>query len=379
MRLIESSTLKTGMILGKPVMNEKGQVLIQSGVKITDRMVQKLQDLRITYLYIDDEESKGIEPNYPISEETKQEAITSIQTAFEDVSEKDVVSSTLLLDRLGRGFKSTVKQIFKDISQHHEAISLLSNAIGHDRYTFYHSLNVTIYSIAIAKELGLKEEEIVTVGLGALLHDIGKTKVPESILNKPGKLTPEEYSEIKKHSQFGFEILRKCHEISLVSAHIAYQHHERLDGSGYPRGVKNKDIHLFAKIIAVADVFDAVTSNRIYSQAILPHEGMELIFAGAETQFDLNVIRAFRKTVAIYPSGLTVTLNDGRRGIVAKQNNINSERPIIRIIEEQGKKLNIPYSIDLNKNLTATIVETSTTLAGKQEKLENNTSYYTGT
>lgn len=372
MRLVSTSSLQPKMRLGKAILNDKNQILIQAGVSLTDRMINRLSTLKITYVYIEDEESKGIEPSYPITETTKNEAMKDITSAFGSLVEENVLSNSFIIDRLGKSFSQTVKSILTDVKNHNETISLLSDSIGHDRYTFYHSLNVAIYSIAMARELNYSEEEQITLGIGALLHDIGKTQIPKEILQKPSKLIDKEMELIKSHTELGFNILRKCHEISTVSAHCAYQHHERIDGTGYPRGIEGKEIHKFAKIISVADVFDAVCSNRVYAKAVLPHVGMELLFAGAGTQFDLDIIRAFRRTISIYPVGLTVILNDNRKAIVAEQNKNNSERPIVRVIEEDMKKVEQPYYVNLNKELTITITATETTLIGEQENLNNS-------
>ena len=143
--------------------------------------------------------------------------------------------------------------------------------------------------------------------------------------------------------------------MSLIIAHCAYQHHERLDGSGYPRGIKGEDIHPFAKIIAVADVFDAMTSNRVYRKAMLPHQALEVLYAGSGTLFDANVIEAFRSSVAMYPNGMVVELNDGRKGIVTDQNKGVTDRPVIRIIEEYGQEIQTPYAMDLSTELDKVI------------------------
>lgn len=369
MRLVSTHSLGSGEKIGKPITNDQGQILVQEGMRLTAKMIDRLKKLNITFIYIEDEESAGIEPTSTLSDKTKVEAIHDIKHAFGALGEESALSKSFILDRLGKNFKQTVKGILLDVRDSNEAISLLSDSIGHDRYTFYHSLNVAIYSIAMARELKLSEEEQMTVGIGALLHDIGKTEISARILQKPDKLSIEEMNEIKKHPEIGYNILRKCFEISTMSAHCAFQHHERIDGKGYPRGIKGNDIHRYAKIIAIADVFGAVTSNRVYSKAILPHEGMELMFAGAGTQFELKVIQAFRRTVAIYPVGLTIILNDGRKALVVQQHKLNSERPMVRIIEENGVKVSRPYYVDLNKELTMTVVDTETTLSANEKKL----------
>src|SRR5699024_4018570 len=141
--------------------------------------------------------------------------------------------------------------------------------------------------------------------------------------------------------------LRKQDEFSTVIAHCAYQHHERLDGSGYPRGLVGSEIHKYAKVIAIADVFDAMTSNRDYRAALLPHEALETLYACAVTKFDKQMVVVFRKSIAIYPNGLSVKLSDGRVGVVVKQNKHLNERPVIRILKENNEKLISPYDINL--------------------------------
>ncbi|MBD3108214.1 HD-GYP domain-containing protein [Bacillus sp. AGMB 02131] len=187
--------------------------------------------------------------------------------------------------------------------------------------------------------------------MGTILHDVGKLKVPREILMKPGELADEEFAIIKKHTEYGFVILKEVKTIPLVVALCAYQHHERLDGTGYPQGLKDEDIHYYAKIIAVADVFDAITSNRVYREAMLPHEGLEILYAGCGRLFDLQIVEAFRSAVAIYPVGVTVELSNRTVGIVKKQNIGLGDRPIIEIIEEDGKKLSSPYVINLSEKL----------------------------
>ena len=147
------------------------------------------------------------------------------------------------------------------LNDNSELLSILSDVCVHDSYIFTHSVNVALYSIAVGMELKLPRNQLEDIGLGALMHDIGKVSVPQEILMKPGKLTDEEFSIIKIHAEEGFDLLRNSHTVPLLVAHCAFQHHERLDGSGYPRGISEKDIHRYAKIIAVADVFDAVTSS----------------------------------------------------------------------------------------------------------------------
>lgn len=147
--------------------------------------------------------------------------------------------------------------------------------------------------------------------MGSLLHDIGKMMIPPEILHKPGRLTDEEFDIIKNHAKYGFDILRKQGDVPLLSAHCALQHHEKWNGGGYPRGLAGEEIHPYARALAVGDVFDALTTHRVYRRAMLPHEAMEIIYADTNSHFEQSVVETFRRTVAIYPVGVTVKLNSG--------------------------------------------------------------------
>ncbi|MGM0845836.1 MAG: HD-GYP domain-containing protein [Bacillota bacterium] len=355
MRFISAKTLKPGMVMASTVYNVNGQPLIKSGVSVTDRMIQRLVQLNIQYVYIEDGLSAGIEASDSIPAKVRHDAVSKIDSTFSHLEKNSVSNNLVALEQSAANFKEVIDTILNEIKGSNDLLTLLTDVFTYDSYVFHHSFNVTLYTLAIGIELGMPPKQLDMLGLGAIMHDIGKMKVPEDILMKPDKLTYDEFNEVQKHSEYGFNILRQLHNVSLLVAHCAFQHHERLDGSGYPRGLKGDEIHPFAKILAVADVFDALTSNRVYRGAMLPHEALEILYAGSGTLFDTNVIQAFRNSVAIYPNGMVVVLNDGRRGIVEKQNKGLTDRPILRIIAEQGEELTQPYSLDLAKNLDSTI------------------------
>lgn len=365
MRLISTQSLEEKTTLAKPVYNDKGQILINEGVTLTKRMINRLNELGITFVYIEQKHTEDIVTNHPISQKTRTEAIEAIEDAFDVVQKEGELAKAFVIDKMGKRFSNLISNILHDVQGNKEAISLLSDIYSYDNYIFTHSLNVTIYALALGLELKLPEKKLQEIGLGAIMHDVGKMDIPLNVLLKPGRLTSEEFGVIKKHTEAGFNILRNVPTIPLVAAHCAYQHHERLDGSGYPRGLKGEDIHFYGRLLAIADVYDAVTSNRVYRSAMLPHEGLEILYAGAGSQFDLQMVEAFRKAIAVYPVGLNVYLSDGRRGIVVKQNKLLSERPVIRILAENSKELETPYELDLSKELTVVIAETDTTLKDK--------------
>ncbi len=360
MRLVETSTKLTDTYLGKAIYNNKGQILLNEGVKLDEHLLKRLIEMNIHYIYIKDELTDDLKLHQTLPMEFRKKAIASIEKHFDEFERHRHFSNVLVLEKTAQSLIRLVREIQAEIKNNLDLLTLLSDVYTYDNYIFTHSLNVTMYALAIGMKLNLKDRELESLGLGAILHDVGKMKIPEEILFKPSQLTLEEYNEVKKHAEEGFELLRSIPTVSLVAAHCAYQHHERLDGSGYPRGIKGNEIHHFGKIIAVADVFDAVTSNRVYRQAMLPHEGLEILYAGSGKLYDKKMIEVFRQAVAVYPIGITVELNDGRKGVVSKQNLGLSDRPFVRIFEEHGEEVN-PFEVDLKTALDVMITACDTT------------------
>lgn len=364
MRLVTTKSLKANDILSKPIYHENGNVLIQAGVPLTERIIHRLQDFGISFVYVEDEFTKDIEVSNVISDATRKMAMTTIKTELGEISNHQIIGKAFDTLYLSKNFSNVIEKILTEIKQSDDIISVISDAYCYDSYIFSHSLNVTVYTVGLAVALKYSEKQLYEIGLGAILHDIGKMMVPLGILNKTDRLTNEEFDIIKQHSRAGFDVLRNTPNISLLTAHCAFQHHERLDGSGYPQGLSANEIHPYAKILAVADVFDAVTSNRVYRKAMLPHEGLEILYAGAGTLFDKYIVETFSRTIAIYPIGLTLYLSDGSVGVVVKQNKFFSMRPVVRVFEREGRKVE-PFDLDLLSERHITIVECEARLATK--------------
>lgn len=359
MRLVSALTVQPGAIVAKAIYNEKGQILLNEGVQLSEGIINRLQASGISNIFIKDQQTDDIQFEGTLSDPLRREAIQTINSTFVELQNNTSISSSFVIEKASKRFTELIRNLLTELNEKKELMTLLSDAYSYDNYIFTHSLNVTLYSLAVGMQLKLSRKELEILGTGAIFHDIGKLNVPLDILLKPNKLTDVEYLTIKKHTEDGFNILRKVQTIPLLVSHCAFQHHERLNGSGYPRGIKGEEIHFFAKIIAVADVFDAVTSNRVYRSALLPHEGLEILYAGSGTLFDQSIVEAFRLSVAIYPVGITVQLNDGRKGVVSRQNVGLGDRPIVRILEENGSKVS-PYEIDLKKELTSVIMNCDT-------------------
>ncbi|MDX8044733.1 HD-GYP domain-containing protein [Gracilibacillus sp. S3-1-1] len=357
MRVVPVKNIRPGVELAKPVYDEHGRVLVQTNMQLTEVMIKRLKNMNITYAVIREENTDDILIHSPIPDEQRIEAIQQIKHTFQNVKSDYLMNSNHLLEKAAVKLEVLVKELTTELSKNEEVIHYLSDLLIVDDYLFAHSLNVSMYTLALAQELHVNSSDLEQLGLGAVLHDIGKTMIPDEIINKPGKLEKDEWKIVQAHTEYGFEILRHAHNIPLLVAHCAYQHHERMDGSGYPRGIQQNEIHPFAKIIGVADVFDAVTSNRVYRDAMLPHEGLDILYSGAGTQFDKHLVETFKKTVALYPNGLTVKLSDGRVGVVARQNRQLFDRPVVRILQENDRNVN-PYDLDMKDVLDVTIVST---------------------
>lgn len=355
MRLIPLSKCEPGMKLGKNIYNEEGRILLSQEVELTSGMIQRLVSSGIHYLYIADSRTDDIVIPDLISPETRVRTVTQIRTTFRalmgETNRKQNPGS------LAKGFRDVLQMIIDDLSGNKDAMVMLMDLNVTDLYLYQHSMNVCIYTSMVGMHAGYSRDELFTLGLGALLHDIGKTKIPIDILNKKDKLTREEFELIKKHTEIGFRMLKDEANIPLISAHCALQHHERLNGSGYPRGLSGTEIHDYAQWIGIADSFDAMTTHRVYRKPLLPHDAMEALYAGADTLYDIEKIKLFRDKIASYPLGAMVRIHTGETGVVVDINASSPHRPIIRILEnEAGEALSTPYEIDLSKQLSVMIV-----------------------
>jgi HD-GYP domain-containing protein (c-di-GMP phosphodiesterase class II) len=192
---------------------------------------------------------------------------------------------------------------------------------------------------------------LIDLGVGSLLHDLGKTKIPIEILNKNGKLTDEEYSIIKKHPELGYKIVQNVKEVNERARAIILEHHERVDGKGYPYGLTGDKISKFSKIACISDVYDAIVSDRVYRKGFAANEAYEFVLGGGGSFFDFDLVNVFRNNFSIYPLGVCVKLSNGIEGFVVGHNKGFTDRPVVRVLyDEYGNRIN-PMEIDLIKVL----------------------------
>ncbi len=220
-----------------------------------------------------------------------------------------------------------------------------------DDYTYMHSVAVCGLMIALGRRMGLDEEELKIVGLGGLLHDLGKIAMPTAVLNKPGKLTDAEFGIMKTHPLAGWELLKKSNTVGEVPLDICLHHHERMDGNGYPDKLSGAALTTHARMGAVCDVYDAITSDRPYKTGWAPGESVKLMAKWCNGQFDETIFQQFVKTVGIYPTGTLVRLKSGRLGVVMDQPETNLLQPTVKAFFSTKSQAHItPETIDLARS-----------------------------
>ncbi|MDD2701199.1 MAG: HD-GYP domain-containing protein [Sideroxydans sp.] len=269
---------------------------------------------------------------------------------------KAAVTSMFQEARMGNAIKVSeaaplVEEISKSITRNPEAFLNLARLKTKDDYTYMHSVAVCALMIALGKQLGLEDDDLREAGLAGLLHDVGKMMVDQEVLNKPGKLTDEEFEMIKEHPRKGWEILQGSSDITPTALDVCLHHHERMDGKGYPDKLGGEQISLFARMGAVCDVYDALTSNRCYKNGWEPAETIRKMAEWRTGHFDERIFQAFVKTIGIYPSGTLVRLKSGKLAIVMEQTEKSLLTPIVKIFfSTKSNEPIMPEMLDLGRS-----------------------------
>lgn len=317
MRYISIDQAEVGMVVGKSIYNEQGAVLVNYKVKLTNKLIERMKEKGLSGFYIEDALSEDIHVEDIISESLEKKAAQALHKM--DIDEALDVAN----------------DITEELSTNGEiSLNLVSLRTNSD-YTYKHSVNVSVLSVLIGMGIGMKKPMLKELAAAGLLHDIGKINIPSDILNKPGALTEEEYELIKKHSEMGYE---KIKDNVLISSKIkmgVYMHHENLNGTGYPLGLQDDQIYTFAKIIHVADVYDAITSKRVYKKAQAPAEAIDFLQKNVGTMFEKELVDAFIKYVPVYPKGRNIILSGERIAVVVENRQENTLRPIVRYLDTE--------------------------------------------
>lgn len=282
-----------------------------------------------------------------------KEAIESVEAARRPFGETTDFVRTLITDVRGGhtvdmvAVKEVVTACADQITRNADAMLLLSSIRDKDEYTSRHSINVGILSMLLGHRLGMPKTRLEQLGMGGLLHDVGKIRAPEEVLNKPGRLTQEEFQIIKMHAAQGRDILISSQGASSSVINVAYSHHERMDGSGYPCGLKEDELDLFTRIAGVADTFDAVTSDRVYSNRRTTIEAIKILQSSSGDLYDSELVSTFLRALGLYPPGSIIQLTDGRIGVVIRTNPKNEFRPLVLVFKNAKHRTVPPHYVDL--------------------------------
>jgi len=336
-----TKNLRPGMITGQGIYHGNGSFLLTRGTRLTAAYIQKLQELDVQSVIVTalNPLLNVFPPEDIVQEKTRIKAIRNVFDVFKQCKLTDNINVSSL--------KLTTESIIFDIIAKHSNLAQINDIRIHDDYTFSHSVNVAVLASMLGALCKITKQELVELTLGALLHDIGKTKTPLEILNDPLPLTDDEYNIIRQHPSDGAAILRQAKHYSTIPMYIAAQHHERYDGSGYPHKIGQEKIHKFARITAIADVYDALTSNRPYKKAYRPDVAYQIMTKCSNGQFDLTLLAIFFNNVAIYPVGTVLKTKFGY-AIVKKVESGWTRKPRIDIFaNDERVGFATPKTIDL--------------------------------
>lgn len=332
MIFIPVNYLREGMVLAQDVSIEVGgNPLLTRGQVLKDSYIRKLIALNIMGVYIESQISADIHVTGIIDNKLKKEALTTVKHVFEDFYSTNKLNLSEVLS-----IRDIAERLVMDILSHNEILINLIDLKGYDDYTYKHSLCVAIIAITVGVKLGLDEKHLNMLAMGGLLHDVGKMVISKEILNKPGRLSTEEYEAMKKHPVAAVRMLQNNPYIPESVLKAIESHHEKYDGTGYPSQLKGERIPYLGRILAVADVYDALTSERPYRKPCFPNEAIEYMMGNAFVHFDYDVLEAFLRSVAAYPAGMLVVLSSGQMALVVKNNPENTLRPIVRLVDSEA-------------------------------------------
>lgn len=327
-KYISTRLLEPGMVIDQSFIDRSKRILIARKTTLDDFLIKELAKMGVSGVYIREGEE---EP-----EDLSNEASPQAQEMIEKLQVEDrtrVQLSESVKKRVSEGiqylyantgdaaFMDTANSISGELMKaitENDAVALNIDALKvSDEYTFKHSVDVATMSMIIAKQNQMSEDDIYHIGVAGLLHDVGKSKIPNEILNKPGRLTEEEFEVMKQHSVFGYRILQEKEGIPQEVLMGVLQHHEKINGSGYPMGVEDKQICPYARILSVADIYDALVTERPYKKAFSQRDAVEMIMAMTD-ELDITAMRCFLSSVILYPVGSVVNLSCGERARVVE-------------------------------------------------------------
>ena len=373
---IPLSALRVGMYLTDlnndwvPHNNQRRKGFIRS-----EATIEKIGRLGVSYVYIDTERGLDSQDGEPAREvDRANEAKLNLAgedtpVAFRRVDVADEMASALAIHQQAQGLVGNLMQDVKlgkaiDLSpvheladdlqgsvfRNHNALACLGRIREKDNYLLEHSVNLSVLMSIFGKSVGHSSDVLHQTIVGALLHDIGKILTPDDVLHKPGRLTAEEFAIMKEHALHSFNILSSTQGIGELSVLTAAEHHERMDGTGYPKGLKGDEISVYGRMVAIADVYDAITSDRVYHKGMTPTQGLKKLLEWSGDHLDPKLVRQFIRCLGLYPVGSMVLLQSGRLGVVIEGNEEDQRLPLVRLMYHTRFRMPIKVeTLDLSK------------------------------
>lgn len=395
MRRVHIEEIAPGMKLARTLFYQYGGIMLAAGATLDDKAIGRLREFGYTSLYIHDEDVQDVVVYDYIDEKARLKITKHVTGLYDSLKEEtkkvvdvehlaeatnvDIRSKAedkrfkKILDRanLTETFLQDVESIMEAILSDREMSLCVGTIKTVHSYLYDHSLEVAFHSAILAKNLGFPRSEIKEIVLGSLLHDIGTIFIPEDIVKKKGPLTEQEADILKQHTVFGYYLLKERSDVPLLSAHVAYQHHEHQDGSGYPRGIRGTNrivskkealsgggggIHRYADIVAVPDFYDELVSDLPYRPATPPDEAAAQVREAAGTILNQEVVNTFLSYLPVFPLGTTIVVTDGEyagwRGVVVGVGHEDLSKPLIRLLYDKTKRLKKPVDLDLRTDET---------------------------
>lgn len=342
-RYVRTEFLKEGMRIDQNLKDRMDRVLIAKGTHLNQYQIHALYQMRIPGVQIAEGEEEEEVTEQPVPPTMSAIAKNNISKNRVDDPSKVQLSESikkrvsegiqfLYNDTESPAFSETsnkvTKQLLKAIDDSNAIAVDISVLKTSDEYTFKHSVDVATMSMIVAKKMGMKDSDVYNIGIAGLLHDMGKSKIPIEILNKPARLTTEEFEIMKQHPVYGYQILMRKEEFSAQIALAVLQHHEKMNGKGYPMGVTEERISPYAKILSVVDVYDALVTERPYKKAMSQRDAIELLMSMTE-DLDISAMRSFLSSVILYPVDSIVNLSNGEKACVVRNNSESVLRPTV--------------------------------------------------
>lgn len=325
MRYMPISRIEDGMALGQDIYDGEGKMLLENHLILTKKHIEELVELGFPGIYIDDEFTENLIIPQVIRPEVKSEALKKVHDLFLDNPRLPMEQQNL---------QKVVMDVMEDVLNNGDTMCNMMDIKTYDDYTYFHSVNVAVLSAMIGAACNMNPAELNILTTAAMLHDVGKRFVDKDVLCARRELSEEERMMIKQHPKLGYEFLKDNFEFEPEVYDAVLQHHEAYNGGGYPRQNSGDDISIYARIIKLVDVYDALTSRVPYHEAVSPSEAVEYIMANAGAEFDPELVDVFMRRISVYPIGCEVELSDGRTAIVMENYKEFILRPKVKVIPD---------------------------------------------